>query len=79
MTSGTSNGTGAEALLGLDGLLTDDQRAWRDRARAVASVIARCRALPEWAEVTAAGDFAKKAAGRVAGGNRTPRLPRNRA
>jgi len=40
MTSGTSNGTGAEALLGLDGLLTDDQRAWRDRARAVASVIA---------------------------------------
>ena len=40
MTSGTSNGTGAEALLGLDGLLSDDQRAWRDRARAVASVIA---------------------------------------
>ena len=40
MTSGTSNGTGAEALLGLDGLLTADQRAWRDRARAVASVIA---------------------------------------
>ena len=40
MTSGTSNDPGAEALLGLDGLLTDDQRAWRDRARAVASVIA---------------------------------------
>ena len=36
----TSIGSGAEALLGLDALLSDDQRAWRDRARAVASGIA---------------------------------------
>ncbi len=32
--------TSAEALLGLNGLLTDEQRAWQGRARAAASVIA---------------------------------------
>lgn len=30
----------SESLLGLDGLLTDEQRVWRDRARLAASVIA---------------------------------------